>query len=363
MPDSAANGSSQVRAWLAAALTLALAGLAGARAPVVPAAVAEPAAVASEPPAAAATPPEEPPPKADYDAATRADQIGRVVVPVMVNGQGPFSFALDTGANRTVLTPHLAQVLGLVVSSDDKVTMNGTTGSADVATALVERVAAGDVTLIDQRLPVASALTNDIDGVLGVDGLASKRVMVDFKSGKIEIRNSRFEEPLIGTRRLSAQLRFGRLMVVDAYVERVRVKAVIDTGSEFTLGNSELYAALQDPSHARVTYPAVEVRGETLDVQPGERWPVVAIKVGDVNAIHFSIVFGRFYIFHLWNLDHQPAVVIGMDLMSKLDTPGARLSASRSADARAAEARGPDIPVTASSLHCLPATCLATVYN
>jgi hypothetical protein len=69
----------------------------------------------------------------------------------------------------------------------------------------------------------------------------------------------------------------------------------------------------------RIQYPPVEVRGETLDVQPGERWPVVAIKVGNITAIHFPIVFGRFYIFHLWNLESQPAVVIGMDLMSRLD--------------------------------------------
>jgi predicted aspartyl protease len=311
MEHPAAKGTLKARAVLAAAVAVALTGLAAARGPADSAALPEPAATPSAPPEAA--------PKADYDAATRADQIGRVVVPVMVNGRGPFPFALDTGANRTVLTPHLAQALGLAVTSDEKVTMNGTTGSANVPTALVDRVAAGDVTLVDQRLPVASALTNDIEGVLGVDGLSSKRVMIDFKSGKIEIRNSRFEQPLNGTPRLSAQLRFGRLMVVDAYVERVRVKAVIDTGSEYTLGNIALYDALQDPSHSRVTYPAVEVRGETLDLQAGERWPVVAIKVGNVNAIHFSIVFGRFYIFQLWNLQYQPAVVIGMDLMSKLD--------------------------------------------
>jgi predicted aspartyl protease len=318
MEHPAANGRLKARAVLAAAVAVALAGLADARAPAGSAALPDPAATPSAPPAEPDAPPEAPA-KPDYDAATRADQIGRVVVPVMVNGKGPFSFALDTGANRTVLTPRLAQALGLAVTSDEKVTMNGTTGSADVPTALVDRVAAGDVTLVDQRLPVASALTNDIDGVLGVDGLSSKRVMIDFKSGKIEIRNSRFEQPLNGTPRLSAQLRFGRLMVVDAYVERVRVKAVIDTGSEYTLGNTALYDALQDPSHSRVTYPAVEVRGETLDLQAGERWPVVAIKVGNVNAIHFSIVFGRFYIFKLWNLQNQPAVVIGMDLMSKLD--------------------------------------------
>jgi predicted aspartyl protease len=284
---------------------------------VPPAATPPPSAPAASSPGEAAPP--GPPPKPDYNASTGADQIGRIVIPVMVNGQGPFSFALDTGANRTVLTPHLAQLLGLTVTPDEKVMMNGTTGVAEVATALVDRVSAGDVTIVDQRLPVASVLTNDIDGVLGVDGLGSKRVLVDFKTGKIEIRNSRFEQPIPDAPRLSAQLRFGRLMVVDAYVERRRVKAVIDTGSEYTLGNPALYRALQDPSQAKVPYPPVEVRGQTLDVQPGERWPVVALKIGDVVAIHFPIVFGRFYIFHLWNLEEQPSVVIGMDLMSRLD--------------------------------------------
>jgi predicted aspartyl protease len=319
MEATFANGHSYGRATLVAAIIVVLEGLG---CPCVQAG--EPATRDTGPallpaPAPGSTPADAPA-KPDYEAATSPDQIGRIIVPVMVNSKGPFSFALDTGANRTVLSPRLAQALGLDVVADNRVTMNGTTGSAIVPTALVERVAAGDVTLIGQQLPVANALTNDIDGVLGVDGLAGKRVMVDFKTGRIEIRNSRYEKPLDGTARIPAQLRFGRLMVVDAYVERVRVKAVIDTGSEYTLGNAALYAALQDPSRANVPYPAVEVRGETLALQPGERWPVIAIKVGDVHAVHFSIVFGRFYIFQLWNLQSAPAVVIGMDLIGRLDT-------------------------------------------
>jgi len=320
MEASCANGRSQGRATFVAVLIVALAWSGcvrvQAREPVtLDAGPALPPAPAPAP--AAGSVPADAPSKPDYEAPTSPDQIGRVV---MVNSQGPFSFALDTGANRTVLSPHLAQALGLAVAAENRVTMNGTTGSAVVPTALVEQIAAGDVTLVGQRLPVANALTNDIDGVLGVDGLAGKRVMVDFKTGRIEIRNSRYEKPLNGTARIPAQLRFGRLMVVDAYVEHVRVKAVIDTGSEYTLGNAALYAALQDPSRANVPYPAVEVRGETLALQPGQRWPVIAIKVGDVHAVHFSIVFGRFYIFQLWNLEAQPAVVIGMDLIGRLDT-------------------------------------------
>ena len=45
---------------------------------------------------------------------------------------------------------------------------------------------------------------------------------------------------------------------------------------------------------------------------------MVAIKIGDVNAIHLPIVFGRFLIFHRWNLDNPPAVV-RIYLISKLD--------------------------------------------
>jgi predicted aspartyl protease len=258
--------------------------------------------------------------KPDYEAPTRPDRIGRIIVPVMLNGRGPFQFALDTGANRTVLAPQLVAALGLDITNEETVIMNGATGSAVVPTVVVERVAAGDVVLVGQRLPVADALTSDIDGILGVDGLESKRIMVDFINDKIEIRNARHERPISGALRISAQLRFGRLIVVDAYVDRIRVKAVIDTGSESTLGNGALYAALYRPKRANVPNPAIDVLGETLASQRGELLPVAALTVGDVQVNHFNVVFGKFYIFKLWNLDRQPAIVIGMDLIGRLDT-------------------------------------------
>ena len=74
--------------------------------------------------------------KPEYEAATRPDQIGRIVVPVMVNGNGPFLFVLDTGATSTVLTPQLVATLGLQSAYDGGVTMNGATGSAVVSTVI-----------------------------------------------------------------------------------------------------------------------------------------------------------------------------------------------------------------------------------
>src|SRR5258708_26422225 len=40
---------------------------------------------------------------------TTRDHIGRVVVPVMVNGQGPFRFSGETGANHSPLSPGTAR--------------------------------------------------------------------------------------------------------------------------------------------------------------------------------------------------------------------------------------------------------------
>jgi predicted aspartyl protease len=257
--------------------------------------------------------------KPDYEAATRPDQIGRIIIPVIVNDRGPFKFVLDTGANRTVLTPHLVAALGLRATEDNAVTMNGVTGAAAVPTAFVERVAAGDVVLERQRLPVADALTSGVDGILGVEGFSAKRIMVDFKSGKIEIRNARHERPLSWAMRIPAQLRFGHLIVIDAYVNRVRVKAVIDTGSQYTLGNDALRAALFPYAQTRLLNPRIDVVGETLAKQPGERRLVRIIKAGDVQATHFNVVFGEFYVFKLWNLDTRPALVIGMDMIGSLD--------------------------------------------
>lgn len=257
--------------------------------------------------------------KPDYEAATQSDQIGRILVPVMVNDRGPFLFVVDTGATRTVLTPQLLAVLGLHNADDGGVTMHGATGSAIVPTAAVARVAAGDVVLENRQLPVAGALATGIDGILGVDALEAKRVTVDFATGKIEIRNARHLRPLAGAERVSAQASFGGLLVIDAFVDRTRVKAVIDTGSETTLGNAALRSALYVHAQATAANAMIDVLGETLASQRGERQTVATLRVGNVRADHFNIAFGEFYIFKAWNMERQPALVIGMDLIGKLD--------------------------------------------
>ena len=273
----------------------------------------------------AATTPLEPPTSAItvappvYEANTRPDLIGRIIVPVMVNGRGPFQFLLDTGANRTVLTPRLVAELGLHSSRDEAVTLSGVTGAQVVPTVWVDRVSAGALVLENQRLPVAYALGNDVEGILGVDGCANKRVLVDFVHHKVEIRSSRSVVTLAGVRQARTRFKFGLLMIAPGHIGGVRANAVIDTGSEYTLGNTALHDALhlhEQENRSDLT----EVIGQTLTQQFGARHLVRNLEVADTRTQLVNVVFGEFYMFKLWDLDKEPTLVLGMDLMGGLDT-------------------------------------------
>src|ERR1700730_9625183 len=82
---------------------------------------------------------------------TRLDQIGRVLAPVMVNGQGPFRFIVDTGASQSTISPRLAQTLGVDQTAERPMRVNGITGTADVPSATIHRLQAGDLIIEEAR--------------------------------------------------------------------------------------------------------------------------------------------------------------------------------------------------------------------
>jgi predicted aspartyl protease len=266
---------------------------------------------ADEPPAPV------PPPL--FESASRNDRIGRILVPIIVNGKGPFQFVLDTGANRTVLTPRLVATLGLEISPSRKVTLSGVTGSASVPTVSVATVKAGEVVLSDQHLPVVEPLSPDVHGILGVDALANTRIRMDFLTGKLQIRKAHRERLPDDLFRIPAQCRLKRLVMVKATVGRIPVSAVLDTGSQYTLGNTALRAKLGLPKREAAS-KMTEVIGETLARQPGERRVVPVIRMGELQSVSPTVIFGDFHVFRLWNLEAEPAIVVGMDMIGSLET-------------------------------------------
>ena len=256
----------------------------------------------------------------EYAVPTRVDRIGRIVVPVMVNHRGPFRFVLDTGANTTVLSPHLAALLGLEVNLDQTVNLKGVTGFAPVPTAAVQRVESGALVLEDQRLAIADASAVGTDGILGVDGLAGKLVLVDFLHDRIKVLQASTHRPTGSLLSIPAQLQFGRLLIVDAFVGNHKVRAVIDSGGQRTLGNMALYRLLKMRTDRAAHVGTTDVFGATDEKQQGERQLVREIRMGDLRVTNLTVTFGDFYIFNIWDLGETPALVIGMDMIGTLDT-------------------------------------------
>jgi len=245
---------------------------------------------------------------------TTLDRIGRILVPVTINGQGPFRMLVDTGANRTTITTEVATRLGLDFANAPTVVMNGVTGSAQVPVVEVERMRAGDLVLDGQQVPVVQPgiVVGGADGILGIAGLRDKRLYVDFKRDIVTISRSHF------ARRDDLRIRADRVAggLLGAYVRigRVRALAVIDTGGEKTLGNRALQEALRADARVQAT-----VYGTTDDTMIGDVAAVPDITMDGTVFRHVVVAFGDFHIFDVWELADEPALIVGMDVLGSME--------------------------------------------
>ena len=256
-----------------------------------------------------------------FVAPTRRDRIGRIWAPVLVNGQGPFRLVLDTGASHSALTPGLAQALGITLDASSTVKLRGATGSATVPMVPVRSLEFGDLLLEPRRLPVIPDALGGAEGVLGMDGLANKRIHIDFRRDYITIMRSKNERATTGYSTIPVKFLRGRLLVVEGFIGGVPVKAVIDTGGQATLGNEALRTALAERRRRQaLAAKPDDVTGATLDVQAGNRFDTPALAIGEIMVRNPAMTFADFAIFEHWKMKDEPAMLIGMDVLGLLDT-------------------------------------------
>jgi predicted aspartyl protease len=246
---------------------------------------------------------------------TRLDRVGRIVAPVYINGQGPFRLVVDTGASHSTISPQLAERLALSPAESSAILLNGVTGTAQVPAVNVQRMQAGDLVIQNAQVPVVwSSIMAGADGILGVAGLRRERILVDFRKDRILISQSQPPDDLSRYLKVPARRVAGGLLAVDVRVGSVRARAIIDTGSERTLGNTALLNALHKRHEAQRTV-ATKVFGATTDVSEGQQQVAPTIVFGAATLTDVTVVFGDFHIFKVWDLEQRPALLIGMDVL------------------------------------------------
>ena len=157
------------------------------------------------------------------------------------------------------------------------------------------------------------------DGVLATTSLRDRRILADFRRDRIEIARSNGQRAPAGFTALPVKLLEGHVPWVDAMVGGVRVKAVIDTGSQQTMGNLALRDALLK-KRREVDTREEGVIGVTGDLQEGRSSTAPVIRLDRIAVHRARINFVDLHIFHRWDLRDEPAMLLGMDVLGVLDT-------------------------------------------
>jgi Aspartyl protease len=254
---------------------------------------------------------------------TTHDHIGRVVVAAMVNGKGPFRFIVDTGATHSTVSPSLVQALGLRPSEVPSIVLNGITGTAQVSAVTLDSLQAGDLSVDQLVVPVVWApVMAGADGILGAAGLTGRSLSVDFERNSVRISRGvdmavRGEALKIHATRVTHGL-----MTLPMQVGQVHGLALIDTGSERTLGNPALQAALKLRNRTGAEALVTSVYGATEQVERGEIWRAPTILIDTMRINNVQVVYGDFHIFKVWQMQDTPAMIVGMDILGTVSSLG-----------------------------------------
>lgn len=114
-----------------------------------------------------------------------------LIVPVYFSDHGPYDFALDTGAARSIVDTGVVSQLHLQTTGSEQA-VTGVSGTSEAARVRVsswrvDSVALPDATILSLRLPAGGA--PHLSGLLGSDMLGRYRtVTIDYQAGTVTLR-------------------------------------------------------------------------------------------------------------------------------------------------------------------------------
>lgn len=255
--------------------------------------------------------------------ATGQSRNDHMMAPVSINGQGPFSFLLDTGANVSCVSRRLAERLNL--KSTEQVQVHTVVGVRSRPIVLLDLLQVGARNRRQVRAPTLPIKGMEIDGVLGVDWLKGQRLSLDFKARKMEITKSRADQDEPGrVVVVPARRRHGQLTIVDADLNGAPISAILDSGAQGTLCNRmlrDLVRKQEAKSRRGQPQEAQFVRMETLAGESftGESLFLPFLRLGGLHLGNVQVTHADMHVFDVWGLKDTPALVLGMDLLSQFE--------------------------------------------
>ncbi len=254
-------------------------------------------------------------PAAGPSEAIGVDRELRPTLPVYVNGKGPFQFIIDTGSDRSSLSRELAAALKL--PEGRRVLVHSSGGEDESDTAVVGGLEVSGRTVRGIEAPLFSQAVLGAAGTLGLDALRNQHVEMNLKTKTMSSSASRSTASEPGTIVVRGKSRFGQLILIDAEVQGIPVYVILDTGSESTVGNAALIQAL---NARQITPDAKTVMiSATGRRTAGEAEVIQDVRLGGLSIHNMPVVFAPLHTFARFGLNKQPALILGMDVLSACD--------------------------------------------
>lgn len=245
--------------------------------------------------------------QADYEASNR------MTVPVMIDGQGPFRFMIDTGAQATVVTRGMEEQLNLAPLG--QAMLVGMAGRELVDLVDLDQLMLGSRMLNNIEAPVLERRHVGADGIIGLDSLQDLRVLLDFRDQSIAVADAK---DLGGNQGFEiivrARRREGQLLIANAEIDGVKTAVIVDTGSQSTVGNLALKRKLR--SRLQGTAVSTDVLGNDLT---GDVGVAGKLEIDGMSLVNVVVTYNDTPAFEALGLTGRPALALGMDHLRMFD--------------------------------------------
>jgi hypothetical protein len=231
---------------------------------------------------------------------------------VLVNGRGPYRFIVDSGADTSVVGLRIAQ--GLQLPLGTPAILNAMTARNIVDRVKVDELTVGSNTFRNLQLPALRESDLGGDGMVGIDALVEQRLMMDFEKRVIKVEDARIPaRSLPGDIVVIARRQRGQLILTHVLAAGLPLDAVIDTGSEITIGNLALRDKLIRRNRDR--FITVKVTGVTGEEQELQMAKIGELRLGPIVIRDVPMAFADVPPFKMFGLSNEPALLLGTDLL------------------------------------------------
>ena len=236
---------------------------------------------------------------------------GHMLIPVTINGDGPYEFILDTGASHTAIASAVAEQYGFQSDWDEYDTVQALTTQFTAEffelpnLGYSGRVPSNINTVV---IPVPEGHPIPVAGLLGADAIGTQRYMIDFSQGRLTLGSA-------GPARADGQINPVGLLITEARMRRTYrpVHVLVDSGSARSIANFPLVRAA---GSRRMGLRMGTVSG--IDGREEENIDTLMVRnveIGGLCLPAFQMLEGELDIFRHMGWEDEPALILGMDAL------------------------------------------------